>query len=74
MAVDDEEDVTFCLSTVLRETGLFEADAFTDPKGALYQDANMDGFKGNEKIKTKDEKRCPVPSRVLVFLLSPYCP
>ena len=36
MAVDDEEDVTFCLSTVLRETGLFEVGAFTDPKEALF--------------------------------------
>ena len=32
MAVDDEEDVTFCLSTVLQETGLFEVDAFTHPE------------------------------------------
>lgn len=28
MTVDDEEDVTFCLSLVLQETGLFEVDGF----------------------------------------------
>ena len=70
MAVDDEEDVTFCLSTVLQETGLFEVDSFTDPEEALsnfkpnFYDLvildikmpNMDGFEIYEKIKTKDEK------------------
>ena len=35
MTVDDEEEVTFCLSTVLQETGLFEVDGFTDPQHAL---------------------------------------
>jgi PleD family two-component response regulator len=35
MAVDDEEDVTFCFCTVLQETGLFEVDAFIDPEEAL---------------------------------------
>ena len=35
MTVDDEEDVTFCLSLVLQETGLFEVDGFTDPQQAL---------------------------------------
>lgn len=58
MAVDDEEDVTFCLSAVLQETGLIEVDSFTDPEEALtnfkpnFYDLvildikmpNMDGF------------------------------
>jgi DNA-binding response OmpR family regulator len=35
MIVDDEEDVTFCLSLVLQETGQFEVDGFTDPQQAL---------------------------------------
>ena len=66
MTVDDEEDVTFCLSTVLQETGLFEVDGFTDPQHALssfkqgkydlvlidIMMPKMDGFELYERLKT----------------------
>jgi CheY-like chemotaxis protein len=70
MAVNDVEDVTFCLRTVLQETGLFEVDSFTDPEEALssfkpnfyylvildIKMPNMDGFEIYEKIKRKTKK------------------
>jgi DNA-binding NtrC family response regulator len=68
MTVDDE-DVTFCLSTVLQETGLFEVDGFTDPRHALssfkpgkydlvildIRMPQMDGFELYKKIKLLDK-------------------
>jgi FixJ family two-component response regulator len=69
MTVDDEEDVTFCLSLVLQETGLFEVDGFTDPQQALssfkpctydlvildIRMPKMDGFELYKKIKLLDK-------------------
>ena len=69
MTVDDEEEVTFCLSTVLQETGLFEVDGFTDPQHALsslkqgkydlvildIRMPKMDGFELYKKIKLLDK-------------------
>ena len=69
MTVDDEEDVTFCLSLVLQETGLFEVDGFTDPQHALssfksgkydlvildIRMPKMDGFELYKKIKRLDK-------------------
>ena len=69
MTVDDEEDVTFCLSLVLQETGQFEVDGFTDPQQALSSfkpgkydlvilDIRMpkiDGFELYRKIKLLDK-------------------
>jgi DNA-binding NtrC family response regulator len=69
MTVDDEEDVTFCLSTVLQETGLFEVDGFTDPQHALssfkpgkydlvildIRMPKMNGFELYKKIKLLDK-------------------
>jgi CheY-like chemotaxis protein len=68
MTVDDEEDVIFCLSLVLQETGLFEVDGFTDPQQALssfkpglydlvlidIMMPKMDGFALYERLKTID--------------------
>ena len=69
MTVDDEEDVTFCLSLVLQETDLFEVDGFTDPQQALssfkpgtydlvildIRMPKMDGFELYKKIKLLDK-------------------
>jgi FixJ family two-component response regulator len=69
MTVDDEEDVTFCLSLVLQETGLFEVDGFTDPQQALssfkpctydlvildIRMPKMDGFELYKEIKLLDK-------------------
>ena len=69
MTVDDEEDVTFCLSLVLQETGQFEVDGFTDPQQALssfkpgtydlvildIRMPKMDGFELYKKIKLLDK-------------------
>lgn len=69
MTVDDEEDVTFCLSLVLQETGQFEVDGFTDPQQALssfkpgtydlvildIRMPQMDGFELYKKIKLLDK-------------------
>jgi CheY-like chemotaxis protein len=69
MTVDDEEDVVFCLSTVLQETGLFDVDGFTDSQHALskfkpgkydlvildIRMPKMDGFKLYEKLKNIDK-------------------
>jgi CheY-like chemotaxis protein len=68
MTVDDEEDVVFCLRSVLQETGLFDVDGFTDSQNALsnfkpckydlvildIRMPKMDGFELYEKLKNID--------------------
>lgn len=70
LTVDDDDDVTFSLKTILKESGLFEVHAFTNPEQALsHFKANtydlvildirmpkMDGFELYRKIKILDDR------------------
>ena len=66
--IDDEQDVTFTLKTILEETGLFHVDTFNDPDLALKRFKpkfyalvlidimmpKMDGFELYEQLKKID--------------------
>jgi two-component system, OmpR family, response regulator ChvI len=70
LAVDDEPDVTLTLKLSLKETGLFDVDAFNDPELALsnfkpevyglllldFKMPKMNGYELYDKIKNIDEK------------------
>ena len=81
MAVDDEEDVTFCLSTVLQKLDYLKSIHLLIPKKLYFKPnfydlvildikmPNMDGFEIYEKIKTKEKKSAYVFLQLSLILV-----